>query len=289
MAQLIPLVILTIFPSAVDKGTWSCEFVLSDGHSRTVRDVDWSPDGKQLAACSFDATTTIWENLSGQWDCTLNLEGHENEVKSVAWSPSMKFLATCSRDKTVWLWEKVEENEFECASVITAHTEDVKKVRWHKSGDFIASCSYDNTIRFHRPDQDDWICYQTLEQHESTVWSIDFNDSGDRLASVSDDKTLRIWKAREAAWTCIATLSGYHSRAIYDVSWSKNLIATASRDNSICIFRETSPDNFEILTRVQDAHSCDVNTVSWNPTDSSILASGGDDSTVKLWNVQDSV
>lgn len=75
--------------------------VLSDGHTRTIRDVAFSNCGMFLAAASFDATVSIWDRKNNEYECNSTLEGHENEVKSVAWSVSGQFLATCSRDKSV--------------------------------------------------------------------------------------------------------------------------------------------------------------------------------------------
>ena len=95
-------------------------------------------------------------------------------------------------------------------------------------------------------------------------------------------------------WKCICTVSGYHSRTIFSVKWSKlnNLIATGSADNSIHIFKESlsneqflSPDQMSLtLLHVQnEAHSQDVNCVDWNPTQKGLLASCSDDGTIKIW------
>lgn len=107
--------------------------ILADAHKRTIREVSWSPCGNYLAAASFDATTSIWDRKSGEFECNATLEGHENEVKGVAWSASGQLLATCSRDKSVWVWEVAEEDEYDCAAVLNAHTQDVKKVNNLKS------------------------------------------------------------------------------------------------------------------------------------------------------------
>lgn len=107
------------------------------GHTKTVRSVAWAPSGKTLAAGSFDANISVWEqeggsedggdveeedddvdeadpsrkdrtgggNTKGEWECMALLEGHETECKCVAYSSSGTLLASCSRDKTVWVWE----------------------------------------------------------------------------------------------------------------------------------------------------------------------------------------
>ncbi|MCO5600880.1 hypothetical protein L7F22_054997 [Adiantum nelumboides] len=92
-------------------------------------------------------------------------------------------------------------------------------------------------------------------------------------------------------------ISGYHNRTIFSVDWSKTtgFIATAAGDDCIRIFSEDSsdkttldsgPPTYKMLLRKEKAHSTDVNCVRWHPQESSLLASAGDDSTVKVWRVE---
>lgn len=116
-----------------NKSEWSCIASLSEGHTRTIRWVSWSPCGNKLgmhclycynpmfiipytsffvffwickATASFDTTIVVWKRKSdSDYEIVANLEGHENEVKCTAWSNDGSFLASCSRDRSVWVWD----------------------------------------------------------------------------------------------------------------------------------------------------------------------------------------
>lgn len=196
------------------------------------------------------------------------------------------------------------DEEFECASVMSTHSQDVKHVKWHPNKEMLASCGYDDTLRLYREAADDWECCTTLKGHGSTVWSLDFDKTGTRLASCSGDQTVKVWQEYEpgnaegvaakdgiSAWKCVCTIGGYHERAIYDISWCRlsGCIATASGDDSLCVFKELStldPKNqpqFELAAKARAAHGQDVNSVDWNPKEEGLLASCSDDGTIKLW------
>jgi WD40 repeat protein len=272
--------------------------ILSDGHQRTIRNLDWSHDSQTLASCSFDASTCIWRRCpdTSDWSCVISLEGHESEVKAVEFSHDDRLMATCGRDKSVWIWERLgnseSDDEYECVAVLTDHSQDVKCVRWHPSERLLASCSYDDTIRIYTESGDDWSCIDVLKGHTSTVWSVDFNAAGDRLVSCSDDQSIRIWGRQQSNnqpgdWKCLCTLRDHHKKAIYDVSWSKldNQIASAGRDNALCIYipSELDSDIFELSAKSAVAHRMDVNSVKWNPVITNQLVTGGDDRLVSLW------
>ncbi|KAF5750509.1 putative WD-repeat protein [Tripterygium wilfordii] len=285
--------------------SWDCKEVLEETHTRTVRSCAWSPSGNLLATASFDATTAIWENVGGDYECIATLEGHENEVKNVSWNASGSLLATCSRDKSVWIWEVMPGNEFECASVLQGHTQDVKMVQWHPTVDVLFSCSYDNTVKVWAEDGDgDWSCVQTLGEsnngHSSTVWALSFNAGGDKLVTCSDDLTLKIWETdivamqsgdSYAPWNHLCTLSGYHDRTIFSVHWSREgIIATGAADDGIRFFVESKDDLvdgplYKLLSKKEKAHNMDVNSVQWGPGENRLLASASDDGTIKIWEL----
>eukprot|EP00931_Biecheleriopsis_adriatica_P113810 TRINITY_DN8900_c0_g1_i1.p1 TRINITY_DN8900_c0_g1~~TRINITY_DN8900_c0_g1_i1.p1 ORF type:complete len:426 (-),score=43.91 TRINITY_DN8900_c0_g1_i1:72-1328(-) len=179
------------------------EIDASERHTRTLRSLSWSPDGSTLAVTSFDATTSLWRQVTTDsgpvaFECISVLSGHENEVKSAAFSPSGALFATCSRDRSVWVYDAEDTDEYECVALLQSHTQDVKCVKWHPEQDVLFSCSYDDTIKVWGPDGDDWCCKETLEGHESTVWSLSFDGRGSRFVTCSDDKTLRIWAPKNS-------------------------------------------------------------------------------------------
>lgn len=297
---------------ATDK--WNCVSILTESHSKSIRRLCWSPCGQYLASASFDATVCLWRrNCSdSSWATVVNLEGHESEVKSVAWSSDGRYLASCGRDRTVWIWERAENDDsgqpeddddnaenWDCSDVKNDHTKDVKHVVWHPLHNILVSCSYDDSIKFFHKEGDDWKCYQTLSSHTSTVWSAAFSASGEFLATCSDDKTVRIWKNHAHkelpsvvtdSWKLVSVVQGYHSRAIYDISWSNSsdVLVSASGDNALAFYAKSDDgsdqsDIFVCVDKSGQSHNCDINCVAWNQAQPGLLASGGDDCVIKLW------
>lgn len=96
-------------------------------------------------------------------------------------------------------------------------------------------------------------------------------------------------------WQVVAELAG-HSDAIHDVSWAPNmgrsyhLIATASKDRTVRVWKLKMPDaggpRLEGATVEQVAvkhhHDSEVWRVEWNVA-GTMLASSGDDGTVRMW------
>jgi len=284
-----------------------CIATLEDAQTRTIRQVDWSPDGRMVCSASFDGTVAVWEAQSAErsrWDLITSLEGHDNEVKCAIWSATGQYIATCGRDKRVWIWEQLGRGEFECVTMLEGHTQDVKCLVWHPSETVLFSCSYDDSIKLWAEDNDDWYCADTLTGHTSTVWALALAESGTQLVSCGDDRSVHVWHCRgnineEAAWQCSATLEDLHKHAIYTVDWSHahGLLATGAGDNAITVSQLDGTDvsggtdaRLITLCRRATAHTGDINCVRWNPDPEGrlnhLLVSSGDDGLVRLWRVE---
>lgn len=243
----------------------------------------------------------------------LLLKGHVAEVVACGWNPrNHELLATCSSDSTVRLWT-LQQGLARASSAALHHGPKVKpgmtppsqviSVQWSPSGSSLATACFDGSVRL-------WDAgvgvpktqlNTKLNAHTGAVFALRWNPSGSLLASVGADRSLCLWNPISPAVgnsSSTATLSHkfdkLHDDGILDVDFgSDNWIATASVDKTLKVLRypsssavtTSSTDPYTGPTFTATGHSSSVNSVRWSSLVPGLLASGSDDSSLRLWKL----
>ena len=137
-----------------------------------------------------------------------------------------------------------------------------------------------------------------LEGHADTVEDVVFApDSGEQLVSVGDDRQIIFWDLR-AGHAPVARVKDARGAGadVHCVDWNRldaNLVATGAADGSLRVWdRRRLPNGGAAhdagaggVVAAFRQHSEAVMRVEWHPAAASVLASGGDDHLVLVWDL----
>ncbi|PSB56203.1 NB-ARC domain-containing protein [Chamaesiphon polymorphus] len=284
-----------------DVQTGQCLQVLQ-GHTDWIWSVSFSPDGRMLASGSNDASLRLWDLQTGQ--CQTLLADAAGAVGAVCFSPNGRILASGSCDGSVRLWHLSDRL---CLTTLQGHFQRVRSVSFSADGLLLASGSEDGLVKLW--DVQTQQCLQTLHGHTSGVWTVAFSPAIDRpilgvgqmLASGADDFTVRLWDV--GSGQCLRTLQG-HTSWVHSVRFSPDgqLLASGSIDFSVRLWDVQSGQCLNVLQGHKsgvwaiDFALIDLTDPLGEPNCASeqfpdrspaklILASGGLDAVLRLWDV----
>ena len=105
---------------------------------------------------------------------------------------------------------------------------------------------------------------------------------------------IRIWDVKDNR--CVQVLAGGHRSTVTALSFSPNgkYLASSGKDRRLCLWERQAPSedvtntpvSFSLIAAVDSAHKRIVWGVHFCPFDSSMLASGSRDGSVKIWNLE---
>uniref|UniRef100_A0A6B2L202 LisH domain-containing protein n=1 Tax=Arcella intermedia TaxID=1963864 RepID=A0A6B2L202_9EUKA len=249
-------------------------------NSSDSSDVEIIEEGyQQRNPDDYKSPSNICVRLTGMSDSSINyLKGHNGQVDYCSWNPSQELLATSSNDKTVRIWDLSTGKKN--LSISLQH--DVGRddfisrilVDWKPDGAQIATGGTDGVVKI-------WGKTGSLSSqsshHKGPIACLKWSINGQYLLTASTDKTFAIWNgvSKEPEHQ-----SKIHSEIPRDVDWRDSTTFSSCSGKVI----SHSKIGRHLRNVHLQGHTEAVNSLRWSPC-RTLLASGSDDKTVKLWQI----
>ncbi|WP_372370336.1 protein kinase [Candidatus Uabimicrobium sp. HlEnr_7] len=192
--------------------------------------------------------------------------GHRDLAVFLDWNPQDSILASSSYDKTVRLWRIGSSTPFATFS----HPDKVIAVVWSPDGKILASLGANVVF---------WDWQRKTKVKTIQAKGVDWSSDGERFIT-TEGKDIHVWQRKN--WQKIKTLSGHEKPIEGGAMWSPNgqLLSSRSKNGDYIYIWDMT--KYQIIGKLP-LHGLNY-AVSWKP-DSRIIATGGADKTVDLWNV----
>ncbi len=240
-------------------------------HADVVNAVAFSPDGQLLASGGDDYAFKLWDVPRKRHIATLDHINNRtrSQVKAVSFSPNGQLLATAGVEAKLWdIHTRKEIRTLE-------HGKWIFAVAFSPDGRMLATGDESGHINIW-----DVQTQQTVVQLNggfTAVYTLMFSPDGKILASGGYEGKIELWKVE--SWEHLGTLTVGGTAFTIHFSPDSSTLANTGYE-SVGLWKVDSGEKIATLT----GHTGWVNAVAFS-SDGRSLVSGGDDETLRIWDV----
>jgi WD40 repeat protein len=249
------------------------------------------------------------------------MESHPGGVWGVALSADGELLATGGADGTVRLWSLAslgdrrdtmlgmqETSIVSPMATLEGHTSGVWRVALSSDGQLLISAGADGTVRLWEPGTGRLVAILQGHTHAGAIWGLALSADGTLLASGGAEGALRLWEA--STGRPLAILRG-RTGAVWGVAMSADgeLLASGGADGAVRVWSLTGATRRTVVAPTASRDTPEPGGVLGTPragtgrplanlrghtgvvrsvalcADAHLVASGGEDATVRLWSL----
>ncbi|PWA03237.1 hypothetical protein BB558_000581 [Smittium angustum] len=237
-----------------------------------VNVIRWTPEGRRIITGSSSGEFTLWNGLTFNFETIM--QAHDTAIRGMEWSHDSQWLISGDQGGVIKYWQPNMNN----VKIIQAHKEAIRDLSFCPYDVKFVSASDDSTLKLwdFNEGQEEAI----LSGHGWDVKCVDWHPKMGLIASGSKDNLVKLWDPRSRQ--CLNTIHG-HNNTILGLKWNKNgwWLLSGSRDSNLRIFDIRKMDTLRSFRGITK----EVTSVAWHPMHETLLASGGSEGSLMMWDV----
>lgn len=161
------------------------------GPSDIVQSIAFSPNGRYLAAASYDHDVTVWDIAAAQ-PKPRTLRDHTDSVYAVAFSPDGRLIASAGGDRTVKVWSAATGKRLYTLSESTA---EVYALAFRPDGKQIAAGGADKQLRTWNITPSAGKLARSAFAHTGAILGVAYSRDGRSIVTAGEDNAVKRWDA----------------------------------------------------------------------------------------------
>jgi WD40 repeat protein len=258
------------------------------GHSKPLRDIDYSPNGKLVATASLDGTVRVWEAASG--DQVACFSGGAGET-SLEFSPDGRRLVMGALDghARIWQWQVSKSPRCQGRRGLLKSlpvgkqpgaTGSVQDVHFSQDGRRVLTADLAGGAVVWNVARGTPVS-KPFSVPGVNTWAAEISPRGRRVVTAGEDGAVRVWRVSKPR-APLATLRGHRGQTIVRstaFSPSGRRVVSAGYDGTARVWSVARRREIAVLRGHRDR----VHSAAFRPDGRAVITSG-DHGEVRIWN-----